>query len=160
MKIIDVKAWALSVPVEDGITFGIGKVLRRDTVVVRVETESGIVGYGESHHGRAASSVADIVNNLLRYFVVGMDASDVTGVWARIYEMQLRSHGMGAGPSAAGGGTAGAWGDARGRAVGWPLYRLRGGGRRGVRAWGGGVSRGGSERDALWEGGGAARALG
>lgn len=160
MKIVDVKAWALSVPVEDGITFGIGKVLRRDTVVVRVETESGIVGYGESHHGRAASSVADIVNNLLRYFVVGMDASDVTGVWARIYEMQLRSHGMGAGTSIAMSGIDQALWDIRGKAVGWPLYKLLGGSRRGVPAYAGGVSLGWSEPDALCEEVGAALALG
>ena len=47
MKIIDVKAQALSVPLEEGIVLGIGKVLRRDTVLVRVETASGVVGYGE-----------------------------------------------------------------------------------------------------------------
>ena len=45
--------------------------MRRDTVLVRVETESGLVGYGESHHGRAAGSVAHIVNSLLRHFLIG-----------------------------------------------------------------------------------------
>jgi L-alanine-DL-glutamate epimerase-like enolase superfamily enzyme len=82
MKIVDVKARALSVPVEDGAVLGIGKVLRRDTVLVRVETEGGLVGYGESHHGRAAGSVAHIVNSLLRYFLIGEDARDVVGTVA------------------------------------------------------------------------------
>lgn len=160
MKIADVRAYALSVPVEDGITFGIGKVLRRDTVLVRVETESGIVGYGESHHGRAASSVADIVNNLLRYVVIGSDASDVVGIWQKIYEIHLRSHGLGAGTSIAMSGIDQALWDIRGKAVGWPLYKLLGGAMRGIKAYAGGVSLGWSEPQALCEEVGAALALG
>jgi len=151
MKIVDVKAQALSVPVEDGIVFGIGKVLRRDTVLVRIETEDGIVGYGESHHGRAAGSIAHVVNSLLRYFLIGEDATDVVGIWQRIYTMQLRSHGLGAATSIAMSGIDQALWDIRGKAVGWPLYKLLGGSARRIKAYAGGVSLGWSEPAALCE---------
>ncbi|MCX5579739.1 mandelate racemase/muconate lactonizing enzyme family protein [Kaistia terrae] len=151
MKIVDVKAQALSVPVEDGIVFGIGKVLRRDTVLVRIETEDGIVGYGESHHGRAAGSIAHVVNSLLRYFLIGEDATDVVGIWQRIYTMQLRSHGLGAATSIAMSGIDQALWDIRGKAVGWPLYKLLGGSARKIKAYAGGVSLGWSEPASLCE---------
>ena len=151
MKIVDVKAQALSVPVEDGIVFGIGKVLRRDTVLVRIETEDGIVGYGESHHGRAAGSIAHIVNSVLRYFLIGEDATDVVGIWQRIYTMQLRSHGLGAATSIAMSGIDQALWDIRGKAVGWPLYKLLGGSSRKIKAYAGGVSLGWSEPAVLCE---------
>jgi hypothetical protein len=35
------------------------------------------------------------VNTTLKQLVLGMEASDVNGVWAKIYKFQLGSHGMG-----------------------------------------------------------------
>lgn len=142
MKIRSVEAFPLSVPVENGISFGIGTVLRRDTVVVKVVTEDGVVGYGESHHGRAAGSVAHIVNSLLRYFLIGEDAGDIVAVWNRIYTMQLRSHGLGAATSIAMSGIDQALWDIKGKVSGLPLYSLLGGGHRKVQAYAGGVSLG------------------
>ena len=160
LKVVNVTAQALSVPVEDGIVFGIGKVLRRDTVLVRIETDDGIVGYGESHHGRAAGSVAHIINSLLRHWVVGADPTDVVGIWQRIYTMQLRSHGLGAATSIAMSGIDQALWDIRGKAVGWPLYKLLGGSARKVKAYAGGVSLGWSEPGALCDEVAGAMALG
>ena len=160
MKIANVTAQALSVPVKDGIVFGIGKVLRRDTVLVRIETDDGIVGYGESHHGRAAGSVANIVNSLLRHWVIGADPTDVVGIWQRIYTMQLRSHGLGAATSIAMSGIDQALWDIRGKATGWPLYKLLGGSARKVKAYAGGVSLGWSEPEALCDEVASALAIG
>lgn len=160
MKIRSVEAFPLSVPVENGISFGIGTVLRRDTVVVKIVTEDGIVGYGESHHGRAAGSVAHIVNSLLRHFLIGEDAGDIVGIWSRIYTMQLRSHGLGAGTSIAMSGIDQALWDIKGKAAGLPLYSLLGGGKRKVPAYAGGVSLGWQEPSQLCEEVGEAMALG
>ena len=160
MKIANVTAQALSVPVKDGIVFGIGKVLRRDTVLVRIETDDGIVGYGESHHGRAAGSVAHIVNSLLRHWVIGADPADVVGIWQRIYTMQLRSHGLGAATSIAMSGIDQALWDIRGKATGWPLYKLLGGSARKIKAYAGGVSLGWSEPEALCDEVASALAIG
>jgi len=151
MKIVDVTAYPTSFPVPPGasVTLGIGRAVKRDAVVVKVLTESGLVGWGESHHGRAPGAVAHLVNTTLRQLVVGMDAADVTGVFANVYQMQLASHGLGAATAIAMSGIDMALWDIRGKAVGWPLYRLLGGGARAIAAYAGGVSLGYQEPAAL-----------
>ena len=42
-------------------------------------------------------AVAALVNTTLRQLTLGMNAGDVVGVWKKIYDKQLASHGMGAG---------------------------------------------------------------
>jgi D-galactarolactone cycloisomerase len=82
MKIIELKAYPTSFPVphEDRVTLGIGRAVKRDAVVVKVTTDDGVGGGGESHHGRAPGAVAHLVNTTLRQLVLGMDAADVVGV--------------------------------------------------------------------------------
>jgi D-galactarolactone cycloisomerase len=151
MKIIELKAYPTSFPVppEDSVTLGIGRAVKRDAVVVKVTTDDGVVGWGESHHGRAPGAVAHLVNTTLRQLVLGMDAADVVGVWGRIYKMQLGSHGMGAGTALAMSGIDQALWDIRGKVTGWPLYRLLGGTSRPIQAYAGGVSLGYQEPAAL-----------
>ena len=144
LRITDIRAYPTSfpVPVENRVSLGIGQSVKRDAVVVKVTTDSGLVGWGESHHGRCLGAVAHLVNTTLRQLVVGMDASDVVGVWQKIYKMQLGSHGMGAGCCLAMSGIDLALWDIRGQAAGMPLYRLLGGSSRPVPAYAGGVSLG------------------
>ena len=153
LAIRSIEAFPLSFPVApaDRVTLGIGQSVKRDTVVVKVTTEAGIVGYGESHHGRAPGTVAHLVNTTLRALVSGFDATDVNGVWARIYQRQLGSHGMGAATCLAMSGIDMALWDIRAKAVGWPLYRLLGGAARAVPAYAGGVSLGYQEPSKLVE---------
>jgi len=144
LKIADITAIATSFPLPKGSTvrLGIGRAVKRDAIVVRVRTQSGLLGYGESHAGRAPGAVALLINTTLRALVLGMDATDVVGVWNRIYSRQLASHGMGAACSLAMSGLDMALWDIRGKAVGWPLYKLLGGAQRSIPAYAGGVSLG------------------
>jgi L-alanine-DL-glutamate epimerase-like enolase superfamily enzyme len=109
---------------------------------LKVTTASGLVGWGESHHGRAHLAIATLVNTTLRQLVTGMDATDVNGVWSKIYKFQLGSHGMGSACAMAMSGIDMALWDIRGKAVGWPLYKLLGGRSRRVPAYAGGISLG------------------
>ncbi len=144
MKIVEIKAFPVTVPVpiEHQVRLGIGVMVKRDIVFVKVTTESGLVGWGESHHGRAHLAIATLVNTTLRQLVLGMDATDVNGVWSKIYKYQLGSHGMGAACAMAMSGIDMAMWDIRGKAVGWPLYKLLGGHSRKVPAYAGGISLG------------------
>ena len=153
MRIADVTAHPTSFPVppSQSVTLGIGRAVKRDAVVVKVTTDDGLVGYGEAHHGRAPGAVAHLVNTTLRQLVLGLDATDVVGVWARIYKMQLGSHGLGAATAIGMSGIDMALWDIRGKAVGWPLYRLLGGSSRPIPAYAGGVSLGYQEPAALVE---------
>ena len=144
LKIVDIKAYPTSFPVPKSaqVTLGIGTAIKRDAVVVKVTTAGGLVGWGESHHGRAHTAVAKLIETTLKRLVVGMDASDVVGVWGKIYKMQLGSHGMGAGCCLAMSGIDCALWDIRGQAAGMPIYKLIGGAYRGIPAYAGGVSLG------------------
>jgi D-galactarolactone cycloisomerase len=152
MKIAALEATPISYRMGKGAArLGIGQAVKRDAVIVKITTADGIVGYGETHHARAANVTAAIVNTTLRDAVVGADAADVTGLWTRIYNMQLKSHGLGAATAIAMSGIDIALWDIRGKAVGWPLYKLLGGSVRKIPAYAGGVSLGWQEPAALVE---------
>lgn len=144
LKIQDVIAIPTSFPVrpEDSVTLGVGRAVKRDAVIVKVITESGLCGYGEAHHGRAPGAVAKLVGSTLRQLVLGCEATDTVGIWKRVYDKQLASHGMGAGSSIGLSGIDMALWDIRGKAVGMPLYRLLGGADRPIPAYAGGISLG------------------
>ena len=144
LAVRDVQAFPTSFPVDpkDSVTLGVGRTVKRDAVMVKVTTEDGVTGWGEAHHGRCPGAVAHIVNTTLKTCVVGQDAHDVTGIWKRMYERQLGSHGMGAGACLAISGIDMALWDVRAKAFGVPLYRLLGGTSKPIPAYAGGVSLG------------------
>lgn len=142
MRIDHIEAFAMSVPVENGIAFGIGRVKRRDTVVVRIRTSGGLVGYGEAHHARSAGSIAHLINHTLAPLLIGADANGTSHVWDLVYRLQIKTHGMGQAAVMALSGIDQALWDIRGKAANLPLYKLLGGTRRAVPAYAGGVSLG------------------
>lgn len=144
LKITDIQAIPTSFPVraEDSVTLGVGRAVKRDAVIVKITTAAGITGYAEAHHGRAPGAVAKLIETTLRQLVLGMDANDTVGVWKRVYDKQLASHGMGAAACIGLSGIDTALWDIRGKAAGLPLYRLLGGASRAIPAYAGGVSLG------------------
>lgn len=144
MKIANIEAFPTSFPVPPsaGVSLGVGRMVKRDAVVVKVTTDDGLVGWGESHHGRAHTAVAALLQTTLKRLVVGMEATDTVGVWQKIYRGQLASHGMGAGCALAMSGLDMALWDIRGKAAGLPLYKLMGGAAKAVPAYAGGVALG------------------
>lgn len=151
MKIAEIAAHPISVPTppDRRVTLSIGTAVKRDAVVVKVTTDEGVVGYGEAHHGRAPGAIAHLLNTTVRELVLGRDALDVSGAWAAGYRGQLASHGMGAAAAIALSGLDLALWDIRGKAAGWPLYRLLGGGARPIAAYAGGVALGHQPPDQL-----------
>lgn len=151
MKIVQIQAYPVSfpVPADKSVTLGIGRSVKRDAVLIRVETDQGLIGWGESHHGRCPGAIARLVDTTLRELVVGMDALDVSGVWARVYKMQIGSHGMGAAAALALSGLDLALWDIRCQAAGMPLYTMLGGRSRPIKAYAGGISLGWQEPASL-----------
>ena len=153
MRIADLRAVPISfpVPADKSVRLGIGRSVKRDAVLVRVETEEGHVGWGEAHHGRCPGAIAKLLDTTMRELVLGLDANDVTGVWARVYKMQLASHGMGAAAAMALSGLDMALWDLRCQAAGWPLYKLLGGAAKPIKAYAGGIALGWQEPALLAE---------
>lgn len=144
MKIRSITAKPVSYRVPEGqnVTLGIGRAVKRDAVLVKVETDEGLVGWGEAHHGRCPGAIAKLIDTTIADLVTGMDALDVVAVWQRVYRMQLASHGMGAAAAMALSGLDMALWDIRGKAAGLPLCRLLGGAPRPIKAYAGGISLG------------------
>jgi D-galactarolactone cycloisomerase len=152
-RITDVRAYPTSFPVnpKDSVTLGIGRAVKRDAVIVKISTEDALVGWGEAHHGRCPGAVAHLVNTTMRQLVMGQDANDITGIWKKVYDKQLASHGMGAGACLALSGIDMALWDIRGKMLKLPLYQLLGGRSRPIPAYAGGVSLGYQDPAALAE---------
>src|SRR4051812_3005154 len=144
LRITDVRGYPTSFPgkPKDAVTLGIGRAVKRDAVIVKVSTEDAVVGWGEAHHGRCPGAVAHLVNTTMRQLVLGEDANNITGIWKKIYDKQLASHGMGAGACLALSGIDMALWDIRAKAFKLPLYKLLGGSARAIPAYAGGVSLG------------------
>jgi L-alanine-DL-glutamate epimerase-like enolase superfamily enzyme len=153
LRITDVRAYPTSFPVDpkNSVTLGIGRAVKRDAVIVKVTTAEGISGWGEAHHGRCPGAVAHLVNTTMKQLVVGQDANDIIGVWKKVYDKQLASHGMGAGACLALSGIDMALWDIRGKALKLPLYALLGGRSKPIPAYAGGVSLGYQDPRALAE---------
>jgi D-galactarolactone cycloisomerase len=151
LRITEITAYPTSFPLpkDSNVRLGIGRAVKRDAVIVKVTTESGLVGFGESHAGRAPGAVAALINTTLRMLVTGMEASDVVGIWNAIYAKQLASHGMGAGTSLAMSGIDMACWDLRAKAAGWPLYKMLGGRSKALPAYAGGIALGFQEPGGL-----------
>src|SRR3954452_18607631 len=153
MRIRSIKAVPISYKVPEGqnVRLGIGRAVKRDAVLVKVMTDEGPIGWGEAHHGRCPGAIAKLIDTTISELVVGMDAMNVVGVWQRVYQMQLASHGMGYAAAMALSGLDLALWDIRAKATGWPLYRLLGGASKPIKAYAGGISLGWQEPSLLAE---------
>ena len=97
------------------------------TVLVRIETDSGLTGWGEAHAPYAPTVTQTLIVDLLAPLMLGQDpmASDV--LWERMYAaMRLRGHNTGFTMEAIAGVDIALW-DLRGQMTGQPIYALLGG---------------------------------
>jgi D-galactarolactone cycloisomerase len=124
------------------VSLGIGRTVKRDAVLVRVETSAGVSGWGEAHAARAPTAIAELINTTLADLVRGMDALDTESVWERVYRMQLASHGAGAAAVIGLSGIDLALWDIKGKVADKPVYALLGGVQRVIPAYAGGISLG------------------
>ena len=153
MKITRITAIPLSFRMPEGKTvlLGIGSTLKRDAIIVKVETSEGVTGYGEAHPGRSPGAIVSLIHQTMAPLLVGMAPTDVVGAWQRVHRMQLSSHGLGAGAALALSGIDMALWDIRGKLAQMPLYALMGGTRRRVPAYAGGIALGFQPPESLAE---------
>ncbi len=144
MRITRVTAQAISfaVPPALQVSLGIGRTVKRDAVMVKVETDTELVGWGEAHAARAPTAIAELINSTLAQLVTGMDALDTEAVWERVYRMQLASHGAGAAAVIGLSGIDMALWDLKGKHAGQPLWRMLGGEQHDITAYAGGIALG------------------
>ncbi|GGI08683.1 mandelate racemase/muconate lactonizing enzyme family protein [Egicoccus halophilus] len=152
MRITDVHAQVLSYRFpEPPRPLSVGSPDRRDVVLVRVTTEDGTTGHGESFHGHAGTAVAEIVNTTLHRVVVGREVHDAVGLNDHVHRRFVDGAGMSDAFLGALSGVDIAMWDARGKVEGRPVAELLGGTLGPVPAYGGGFALGFQEPARLVE---------
>jgi L-alanine-DL-glutamate epimerase-like enolase superfamily enzyme len=132
MKITRVQSIVLNLPmVIDGATPMLGGRARTsiDMLLVRIDTDGGITGWGEAFGHRIFPATRAAIDTLLGPMCVGRDPSQIL---AQNDDLQRLLHGVGRnGPTmyALSGVDIALW-DLAGKVAGLPLYRLLGGGAR------------------------------
>jgi len=96
----------------------------RPYVFVKLETNQGLVGWGESTLEGKASAVMSCINDF-RDFLIGADPMQVEHIWQSMYVHSFYRAGPVIG-SAISGIDQAVW-DLRGKALGMPVYKLLGG---------------------------------
>ena len=87
MKIARVEAVPLSIPFTYGggaVRHGVGAWRTLDFCLVRVETDTGAVGWGEAFAYSCRRAVAAAVNDMVAPRALGHDAADIAGLHAKL----------------------------------------------------------------------------
>ena len=96
----------------------------RNFLFVKIETDSGLVGWGEGTLGWKESAVRELVLDFGRRYVVGQDPFDIEDLWFKLYQIE---HNTGPVMFSAMAGIEMALWDIVGKACGQPVYNLVGG---------------------------------
>ena len=98
-----------------------------ETVVVRLETDTGIVGWGEAQSPVSPNTTATIVRDLVLPLIMGRDPLDIEAIWTRNYgAMRERGHPTGFYIDALAGADIALW-DIVGKHLGLPVHKIAGG---------------------------------
>ena len=97
------------------------------TVLVKITTDQGLIGWGEAHAPTAPAVHAKVITDLLAPILVGQDARNIGPLWEKMYSSQrLRGYSTGFFTESIAGVDIALW-DILGKFVGVPLYQLLGG---------------------------------
>ena len=124
MKIVDVRATPLAIPLSDSRTPWVWGAFSQ--VIVEVKTEDGLTGYGEAFGYGVPQAVAAVVNHTLRPLLIGRDASDISGIADSLFRKTHLFGRYGITTFAISGVDIALW-DLAGKRAGLPLYALLGG---------------------------------
>ena len=117
MKIADVRVLAVRVS------------HRGDWLFVRIETDGGIVGFGEASHSGDDAALARLVTGALRPMLLGRDPSRIEPLWHEVKQAAGGEHVKSRLQATAVSAVEQALWDLNGRALGVPIHHLLGGAR-------------------------------
>jgi galactonate dehydratase len=99
----------------------------QQTLLIKITTDQGVIGWGESHAVMTPRVVKTAVLDLFRPILLGQDARRIEPIWEKMYSTQrLRGYGTGYFTRAMAGIDIALW-DIVGKAAGMPVYQLLGG---------------------------------
>jgi L-alanine-DL-glutamate epimerase-like enolase superfamily enzyme len=144
MRIARVEAWWVRVPIEAALQHksDFGQITTFDSAIVRVETDDGVVGWGEGKNAAGSAGtyagLVHLINHEIGPAIVGRDARHPAVIWDQLYsgvrhqtaartgqalpQLARRGHTIAAISAV----DIALW-DIQGKALGVPLWRLLGG---------------------------------
>ncbi|MGI9599349.1 MAG: mandelate racemase/muconate lactonizing enzyme family protein, partial [Acidimicrobiales bacterium] len=125
MKIERIEAIPIEVPVRTPLKMAVATVNVHSCIVVRITTDDGVVGLGESvlaryFSGESLASAVDLIDNALGPVLVGRDPTDVVAIRALMAKIAVHNNGARAAVEMA-------LHDIVATTAGIPLYVLHGG---------------------------------
>jgi len=140
MRIESVETRLYRVPPTVRISDAIQSIHRWEWIVSTIRTDDGLVGTGWSYTlGMGGTGIRAIIDDYLAPLVVGMDARDVERIWNRCW-LELHANGSGGFTTLALAPIDIALYDLLGKQAGVPLYKLLGGARDRIPAYGSGIN--------------------
>lgn len=98
-----------------------------EAVIVRIQTDTGIIGWGEAHTPIGGEITRTVIDSLLTPLLIGRDPTDIHPLWEAMYStMRLRGNSSGYLLEAISGVDIALW-DILGKHVGAPVAKLLGG---------------------------------
>lgn len=136
MKITRIEAIPLLAPAKKPWKTGVASFSAFYTTLVRVETDDGNFGYGESLSRYRPNAWAEIINEVLAPIVIGTDQFDVEHLWERMYRSlgSFSGHSHGIFVESISGIDIALW-DLMGKATNKPVTSLLGGSPRSLAAY-------------------------
>lgn len=135
MKITEVKAFPVGVPLDEPLRWGAMEVNVKGGIIVRVKTDEGIEGIGEA--GFSAEyfpTVGPIINHQLGPMLIGRDPLDIASIWQDMLNATHMWGRRGIETYALSGIDIALW-DLLGKASNQPVYRLLGASKSKVKAY-------------------------
>lgn len=134
MRITDIEAFAISIPLQEAVMWSTAGVTQRDHVIVRVHTDENISGIGYSLGYSGSALIARSVETLLKPLLIGQDPLMTEHLWETMFHDSIKVGRRGVLLRAISAIDIALW-DIRGRRAGLPLYKLLGGHRTRVPAY-------------------------
>ncbi|MGB6117106.1 MAG: mandelate racemase/muconate lactonizing enzyme family protein, partial [Mesorhizobium sp.] len=91
MRIVNVEAWWVRIPIEAASQHksDFGQIATFDAAIVRVETDTGLVGWGEGKNAAGSAgtygALVHLINAEVGPAIIGLDPRDITAIWERLY---------------------------------------------------------------------------
>jgi L-alanine-DL-glutamate epimerase-like enolase superfamily enzyme len=91
MRIKSVRAWWVRIPIEESRQHksDFGRLTTFDAAILRIETDDGIVGWGEGKNAAGSagtySALVHLINDEIAPRLIGRDPCDISAIWEMLY---------------------------------------------------------------------------
>jgi D-arabinonate dehydratase len=125
MKIHHVEAFAVSIPLPRPVADAVRTITHRDHLMIRIDTEDGLSGWGFTLGYDAARAMVTMVDDIFRPMLEGADAFETERLWAEMYRQSIQAGRRGAALRAISAIDIALW-DVRGQYARLPVMELLG----------------------------------